>query len=468
VTPQYPRDGGDQFWESVAVSFNIYQATVAMIAIFEGFVFAGLLVLLTNEAAFTQTPRTIALWMLTVAMVGFSTALVLFDAGVHRVLRYWRAFYPRTIVSRFGALAVSTGFLTMHLAVATLLWAQRMSGQSQFLSAAAVILVVLAVRFHRVHRGEEYLTDVDPPAQYLPPPAAAAHGAHSVTGLHPLPRPALRRCAPASDLDGSPRNLGRAGHASPGMVSRPRRRAAFTGWAVLLVVVFGLGFFGLTSLVIGWFASLEGVAGPVTELGYGALFGIVLTLGVLAQLRAPERKIAGVQQAALVIPALLIGSAIADDAQNLVPALILVPALGILLAMHPARGEFLRRGASFSPALLLVAIFGALPLIAYALHMGAEARELAGPPHHVQRLSTMAALAIAILLTGLLAALKTRGWRIPAWSAGSAALLFGLASMAFPDHPGAEGRGWAAVAISGSVLFIVIAEWDARRSAGPR
>lgn len=249
------------------------------------------------------------------------------------------------------------------------------------------------------------------------------------------------------------------------MVPRPRRRLPFTAWAVVLVVVLGFGFFGLISLVIGWFESLEGVAGPVTELGYGALFGIVLTFGVLVQLRAPERKIAAMQQVALVIPALLIGSAIAEDAQNLIAVLILVPALGVLLALHPARREFLKRGDSFSPTLLLVAILGGIPLIGYALHMGAEAQELSGPPHHVQRLSTMAAMAVAILLTGLLASLKTRGWMIPAWSAGSAAVVFGLASMAFPDHPGAEGRGWASMAIAGGVLFIGVAEWEARRSA---
>jgi hypothetical protein len=244
---------------------------------------------------------------------------------------------------------------------------------------------------------------------------------------------------------------------------RSSRRIAFTAWTAVLVGVFGVGLFGLTSLVIAWFQPLEGVAGPVTEIGYGALVGIILTLGLLVQLRAPERRIAGLQQAALVVPALLVGSVIAGDAQNLVPAVILLPTLGILLTLHPARDEFLRLGVSASPALLVVAIAAGIPLIAYALDMAAEARDLTGPPHHVQRLSTMAAMAIAILLTGLLAALKTRGWRIPAWSAGSAALVFGLVSMAFPDHPGAEGRWWAGLAIAGGAVFVATAEWEARR-----
>jgi hypothetical protein len=169
-----------------------------------------------------------------------------------------------------------------------------------------------------------------------------------------------------------------------------------------------------------------------------------------------------VQQAALVIPALLIASALAADSQNVVVALLLVPALGIMVALHPARSEFLVRRAALSPKLLVIAVLGAIPLSAYALDMGAEARELVGPPHHVQRLSTMAAMAIAIVLAGGLAALRTQGWRIPAWSAGTAAVVFGLASVVFPDQRGAEGRGWAVVAIAGGLLFIAVAEFESR------
>jgi hypothetical protein len=246
------------------------------------------------------------------------------------------------------------------------------------------------------------------------------------------------------------------------------RQVAFNSWAAILVAVFGVVFFGLTSLVIAWFQEVEGVAGPVTDLGYGVLYGIILTTGLLVQLRGPERKIAGIQQAFLVIPALLIGSAIAADSQDLVPALILVPAIGILLALHPARAEFLRRGAAVSRTLLAITIIGAVPLVAYALDMGDQARDLAGPPHHVQRLSTMAAMAVAIVLTGLLAALQTRGWRLPAWSAGVAALMFGLASLVFPDQRGAVGRGWGGVAIAGGVLFIAAAEWEVRRATATR
>ena len=233
---------------------------------------------------------------------------------------------------------------------------------------------------------------------------------------------------------------------------------------MVLVLAFGVVFFGLTSLVIGWFATREGIAGPVTELGYGALYGIILTMGVLAQLRAPERKIAGIQQAVLVLPAVLVGGAIASDSQALQSAAIFAPAIGILLALHPARWELLRRGSSFSPILFTIAVLGAVPLTGYALAMGTQAQHVLGPPHHILRLSTMAALAIAIVLVALLAGVKTSGWRIPAWSAGMTAVVFGLASMIFPNDPGAAGRVWGTVAVAGGFLFIAVAEWEARRA----
>ena len=169
-----------------------------------------------------------------------------------------------------------------------------------------------------------------------------------------------------------------------------------------------------------------------------------------------------------MIPALVIGSAIASDAQNLVPALILLPAIGILLALHPAREAFLKRDTAPSRIPLAITAIAAVPFVAYALDMGAQARDLAGPPHHVQRFSTMAAMAVAILLTGLLAALRTPGWRIPTWSAGMAAIVFGLASVVFPAQAGAVGRGWGGLAIAGGVLFIAVAEWEGRSATATR
>ena len=249
-------------------------------------------------------------------------------------------------------------------------------------------------------------------------------------------------------------------------ISEPRishfRRVMFLGWTGLVTATLGIMFFGLTSLVLGWFEAGDGNIIPVTDLGYGALVGIIITGGLLVQFRAPERRIAGVQQAALGSLALLTSAPLAFDTQNVFPGLIILAAIAVLVALHPARREFFRPGISFSPALAAIAVLAAIPFITYTMSMAAQARELVAPPHHIQRLATMAALPIAVVLTGLLAAFQTRGWRTAAWCAGMAAIVFGLASVVFPIYLGSAGRGGGALATAGGLLFIVVAESRAR------
>ena len=244
----------------------------------------------------------------------------------------------------------------------------------------------------------------------------------------------------------------------------PARRIAFFTWAVILSVAFGIGFFGLTVLIIGWFEKSFGVSTPVSELSHGALAGIIITVGLLVQLRAPERRIAGVQQVVLGILALMITALIGGREEPFTESLLFLAAAAILVALHPARREFFTLGATPIATLTAISILGSIPVIAYAVSMLVDARQFVGPPHHADRFAEMAATAIAIVLVGMLAALKTQGWRIAAWSAGAAASVVGLASIAFPDAPGAVGRAWGALAVAAGLLFVAAAEREARQS----
>jgi hypothetical protein len=244
---------------------------------------------------------------------------------------------------------------------------------------------------------------------------------------------------------------------APARIPR-HRRLAFNAWIGVVSATLGIGLFGLSALVLGWFEADDGSFIPVTDLGHGVLVGILMTVGLLVQLRAPERKIAAAQQVTLAALALLLSAPLAADGQNVVPGLLALVAMGVVVALHPARREFFMRGIGFSPAVAAVAVLAAGPLIGYALSMAAEARELSGPPHHIQRLATMAAMALAVVLVSILASFQTRGWRISAWSAGAALMVFGLASIVFPTYRGSAGAGWGALAIGAGILLLVVAE----------
>jgi hypothetical protein len=104
----------------------------------------------------------------------------------------------------------------------------------------------------------------------------------------------------------------------------------------------------------------------------------------------------------------------------------------------PGPPRVLSPGHQFQSALAAIAVLAAVPFITYALSMAADARELVAPPHHIQRLATMVAMAIAVVLTGLLAAFQTRGWRILARCAGTAAM--GSASLPWSSPPTGDPR----------------------------
>ena len=85
-----------------------------------------------------------------------------------------------------------------------------------------------------------------------------------------------------------------------------RRRIAFTvATAVFAAGAFG-GLFGL-GLVIGWFDSEDGGIHRVHNLGFGVLYGVILTVAFAAMARRPERKPSFFQVVAVALAALIAG-----------------------------------------------------------------------------------------------------------------------------------------------------------------
>lgn len=247
------------------------------------------------------------------------------------------------------------------------------------------------------------------------------------------------------------------------------RRVAFLVWVAILALLVGITFVGVTILTIGmWLANQNADTNPVTDLGFFALGVIVVATGLAVQLRAAERQIAGVQQAIVGLLALGIAGLIGARVEPLVGSVILLVAAAILVALHPARRALCRVGTSLSVPLAALSTLATVPATLYAQAMLVQARQ-AGPSCFFgrcasgDRFAEMAALAIAVVVLGLLAATRPAGWRVPAWSAVASAVLVGSASIVWPELPGSLGQVAGAVAVVWGILFAAFAEWEKRR-----
>jgi hypothetical protein len=255
-----------------------------------------------------------------------------------------------------------------------------------------------------------------------------------------------------------------------GTVSRVRR-TSFVVLAALLAVFTGLVMGGLPALLGTFETSAEQVIHRVHALHWHALMGVLLAVP-LAWL-AVRRTVAPAQQVAIVIASFLVAAA---AAQMLDPALAVFLVLtGLLLFLHPRRGELFQRGEGFSATLGALAAAVSVPSLWYAwsevqTHLAAPLSDPhRGPPeaHYVSG----AALAIAIPAVAWLVSQRTAGWRLPAWCAGLAMAMTGAVSIWLPGWVSSFGRLWGLAALVWGLAFIAAAELVSRRrgrSPSPR
>ena len=246
----------------------------------------------------------------------------------------------------------------------------------------------------------------------------------------------------------------------------PRRRKAFIVCAIVFAVAVGGPLFGVPSLVLGWFEGGERLQHRVHDLGYGAWAGILLVVGLVALTRRPEQRPAALQQVVVAIAAYWLAVLLATDFEPIILVFLAIFGLvaAVLVWLYPGARSSLTRPGQPNIALGLLPMLAAVPIVLYSLDMAALQRAgLPTDPHVVEHhWTSMASLALGILLVGTLAALRPEGWRIPAWSAGAAAAVLGLASVVFDGYPGSLPAPWGYVALGGGLIFIGIAEWEAR------
>jgi hypothetical protein len=237
-----------------------------------------------------------------------------------------------------------------------------------------------------------------------------------------------------------------------------RRDRVFAGTAVATLVLLFLSS-PLALLWLGWFLD-EGsdqISHRVHEITFGALFAVVF-VGVVAQLRHPERNLAGMLQAILAVGVLAAVEVSASGSADPLLLLYVVPVV-TLAVLHPARrrlfwpplapgGWQLGLGLAAVPALLVMATD----------ELDRASQQVGG---HVEHWGAMAAFAFTVIGLILIAGLRPPGWRVSAWSAGVATAIYAGTSVAYPDDASSavlRTPPWVFMALVWSGLFVVVAE----------
>jgi hypothetical protein len=239
------------------------------------------------------------------------------------------------------------------------------------------------------------------------------------------------------------------------------RRKAFrivSGIVGTLVVAFTVPF------LIASFVVSEQEIHVVHNIGGLAGFGLILGATLVLAAWRPESMISPFQAALAGAILSAVGGLASGDFISGVWFSSPVAA-AILFPLHPARAELLRFSRP-QIAMLLLAAAAAVPAVGYALS-NAELQRTTDPaldPHsEMHHWSGMAVMALVIVGAAAVAALRTRGWRATAWLAGLGAALYGIASIVWPNHAGAEGATWGSLSLAWGVAVVLVAELSPRR-----
>jgi hypothetical protein len=266
----------------------------------------------------------------------------------------------------------------------------------------------------------------------------------------------------------------------------------------LMHVAFGL----MPYALLGWFIEEATISHRVHLISFGWIF-VLSFIALLAQVRRPETKVTQMYQVLIAIEVLAVTTIIVDRSIDpIVIAFMILPM--VLFVLHPNRSGLLRPLTHPNRTLMALALVAAVPLVIDAtvqFRTGLEAARIAGPifeelekqpdltedeferelnaaarratgspekaeeaAHHFHW-SAMGAFSLIIGALALLAALRSAGWRLSAWSAGLSAVLFGVASIANQGDASALNGYWSVLAIAWGIGFIVVSEVTRRATS---
>lgn len=213
----------------------------------------------------------------------------------------------------------------------------------------------------------------------------------------------------------------------------------------------------------------------VHDITFGLLYGTG-AIGLLTQLRAPRKNVAG--QLIALTPWAALASVMALTSywvpfgtrfQMYATAVLGGFTLSATL-LHPTGRRLLRSFAptrASRPMLALTAV-AVIPLLTLAVtNIDRQGTETPGDIHwQLGHYGFMAALALTIIGVATVASLRPVGWRVAAWVAGALPATLGVLSLAYPDVDSSVGPAWSLAATAWGATFVTFAE-RARRATTP-
>lgn len=193
------------------------------------------------------------------------------------------------------------------------------------------------------------------------------------------------------------------------------------------------------------------------DIGVATLLWLML-IGLITQFRHARRQVGAMQQTLVIVILMLVATASARPATLLSPLLLPFGFAFLAAGLHPARGEIARIRWHLDLPAAAASVAAAVPLLAYAaqqLRLDSSALPMVA---HGGHWTAMASLAATIAALALLSANRPRGWRIPAWSAGAAATLFGVASFSLQHQASSVAPVWSGLAVAWGIGFILLNE----------
>jgi hypothetical protein len=239
-----------------------------------------------------------------------------------------------------------------------------------------------------------------------------------------------------------------------------RETARVAAFYLVVVATIGLFVSMLGELLV--FAFTGWTAQGAAELGehqfhdtvLATMMGIAL-LGLVVQLYRPADEFVGVLGFVMVVG--LLGVVTAVVGSELVVIAAIFGSLGVVAAvLHPASGAVRRFSLPdrVEPVVLGLVAVAVIPLGLYAVdQFGLQAT--ATDDHALfGHYAGMVTVAGTILALSVVAAVAPVGWRIAATGAGLLALVWGVASLAFPAQTSSGGLVWGVLAILWAVAFV--------------